>query len=149
MSKREQIIEKIDPLILELGFDLEDIQIISAGKHSIIQVLVDKDGGINLDEVAKISNAISEYFDNENLLEDKPYTLDVGSPGVDRALTLPRHWRRNKDRLVKIIQGSNSFIGRILENDDNQVSIDIKGKTQVFEFVKISSAQVQVEFNKR
>ena len=147
MSTREQILQILEPIASNMGLDLEDVEIKSAGKHSIVQVSIDKDGGINLDEVAQISNQISEALDAKDVLGEKPYTLEVGSPGIDRALTLPRHWRRNNGRLVKINFGSNSEIGRIIESDEEKVSLEIKGKTRSINFDKIDKAFIQVEFN--
>jgi ribosome maturation factor RimP len=147
VSTREQILQILEPIASNMGLDLEDVEIKSAGKHSIVQVSIDKDGGINLDEVAQISNQISEALDAKDVLGEKPYTLEVGSPGIDRALTLPRHWRRNNGRLVKIDFGSNSEIGRIIESDDEKVSLEVKGKTRSINFDKIDKAFIQVEFN--
>jgi ribosome maturation factor RimP len=147
VSTREQILQILEPIASNMGLDLEDVEIKSAGKHSIIQVSIDKDGGINLDEVAQISNQISEALDAKDVLGEKPYTLEVGSPGIDRALTLPRHWRRNNGRLVKINFGSNSEIGRIIESDEEKVSLEVKGKTRSINFDKIDKAFIQVEFN--
>ena len=147
MSTREQILQILEPIASNMGLDLEDVEIKSAGKHSIVQVSIDKDGGINLDEVAQISNQISEALDAKEVLGEKPYTLEVGSPGIDRALTLPRHWRRNNGRLVKINFGSNSEIGRIIESDEEKVSLEVKGKTRSINFDKIDKAFIQVEFN--
>ena len=147
MSTREQILQILEPIASNMGLDLEDVEIKSAGKNSIVQVSIDKDGGINLDEVAQISNQISEALDAKEVLGEKPYTLEVGSPGIDRALTLPRHWRRNNGRLVKINFGSNSEIGIIIESDDEKVSLEVKGKTRSINFDKIDKAFIQVEFN--
>jgi ribosome maturation factor RimP len=147
VSTREQILQILEPIASNMGLDLEDVEIKSAGKHSIVQVSIDKDGGINLDEVAQISNQISEALDAKEILGEKPYTLEVGSPGIDRALTLPRHWRRNNGRLVKINFGSNSEIGRIIESDEEKVSLEVKGKTRSINFDKIDKAYIQVEFN--
>ena len=147
MSTPEQILQILEPIASNMGLDLEDVEIKSAGKLSIVQVSIDKDGGINLDEVAQISNQISEALDAKDVLGEKPYTLEVGSPGIDRALTLPRHWRRNNGRLVKINFGSNSEIGRIIESDEEKVSLEVKGKTRSINFDKIDKAFIQVEFN--
>jgi ribosome maturation factor RimP len=147
VSTREQILQILEPIASNMGLDLEDVEIKSAGKNSIVQVSIDKDGGINLDEVAQISNQISEALDAKDVFGEKPYTLEVGSPGIDRALTLPRHWRRNNGRLVKINFGSNSEIGRIIESDDEKVSLEVKGKTRSINFDKIDKAFIQVEFN--
>ena len=82
MSTREQILQVLEPIASNMGLDLEDVEIKSAGKNSIVQVSIDKDGGINLDEVAQISNQISEALDAKEVLGEKPYTLEVGSPGM-------------------------------------------------------------------
>jgi len=147
MSTREQILQILEPIATNMGLDLEDVEIKSAGKNSIVQVSIDKDGGINLDEVAQISNKISEALDAQGFLGEKPYTLEVGSPGIDKALTHSRHWRRNNGRLVKINFGSNSEVGRIIESDDEKVSIEVKGKTRSILFDKIDKAFIQIEFN--
>ena len=147
MSSREQLLQILEPITSQMGLDLEDVEIKSAGKHSIVQVSIDKDGGINLDEVASISNQISEVLDTQEIFGENPYTLEVGSPGIDRALTLPRHWRRNNGRLVKVNFGSNSEIGRIIESDEEKVTLDVKGKSRILFFNKIDKAFIQVEFN--
>ena len=147
MSTREQILQILEPIASGMGLDLEDVEIKSAGKNSIVQVSIDKDGGINLDEVAQISNQISEALDAQDVLGEKPYTLEVGSPGIDKDLTHPRHWRRNNGRLVKITFGSNSEVGRIIESDEEKVSLEVKGKTRSILFDKIDKAFIQLEFN--
>lgn len=147
MSTREQMLKILEPITSQMGLDLEDVEIKSAGKHVIVQVSVDKDGGINLDQVAQISTQISETLDSIDIFGDKSYTLEVGSPGIDKALSLPRHWRRNQNRLVKINFGSNSEIGRIIDSDDEKVVFEVKGKQRSLEFSKIDKAFIQVEFN--
>ena len=147
MSTREQILQILEPIATGMGLDLEDVEIKSAGKNSIVQVSIDKDGGINLDEVAQISNQISEALDSQDVLGEKPYTLEVGSPGIDKALTHPRHWRRNNGRLVKITFGSNSEVGRIIESDEEKVTLEVKGKNRSILFDKIDKAFIQIEFN--
>ena len=88
------------------GVDLEDCSVRNAGRREVLTVVVDKDGGVDLDEVAKISSAISESLDSIEELEENPYVLEVTSPGTDRPLTHIRHWRRAISRLVDV-----SFIG--------------------------------------
>jgi ribosome maturation factor RimP len=78
---------------------------------------------------------------------DKTYTLDVGSPGIDRPLTQVRHWKKNLDRLVKINSKTNVFEGRIKKVEENFVEIEIKGKLQSFQYSDISKAIIQIEFN--
>ena len=154
MSTREQILQILEPIASNMGLDLEDVEIKSAGKHSIVQVSIDKDGGINLDEVAQISNQISEALDAKDVLGEKPYTLEVGSPGIDRALTLPRHWTKNLTRIVKVVLNDETEVsGRLTEFDENRAILieNIKGrmKTHEVSFADIKRANVEIEFNRK
>jgi ribosome maturation factor RimP len=90
------------PIVEQFGCDLEAADIAPAGRRRLLRVLVDRDGGINLDDVAEVTRAISKALDADDIMGDGAYTLEVSSPGVDRPLTLPRHWRRNVSRLVKV-----------------------------------------------
>ena len=93
--------ELIDPLAA-LGLDVEAVEITPAGKRRVLRVAVDKDGGVTLDDVADATREVSRVLDDSDVMGEQPYTLEVTSRGVDRPLTLPRHWRRNVGRLVKV-----------------------------------------------
>src|SRR5215216_6418819 len=84
-----------------LGLDLEAVDLSKAGKRSVLRVAVDKDGGVDMDDVAAATREVSQLLDESDVMGGGSYTLEVSSPGVDRPLTLPRHWRRNAGRLVK------------------------------------------------
>ncbi len=147
MTTREDIFDKITPIVNKLNFELEEVILKSAGKNTIVQVLVDKDSGITLDEVANLSTKLSDFFDENSLMGDKTYTLDVGSPGIDRPLTKLRHWKKNLGRLVKVHSKTNVFEGRIKAVEELQVQLEIKGKLQTFQYPDIDKAIIQVEFN--
>jgi ribosome maturation factor RimP len=147
MSSNDRVAELVAPILNSRAIDLEDVLIKPAGRRSIVQILIDKDGGVDLDLVASISREISEVLDSTDVLGNNPYTLDVGSPGIDRPLTLPRHWRRNLNRLVEIETLDGELIeGRILSNTETEVSL--KDIDQVISFSNIKRAQVQIEFNR-
>ena len=111
--------ELIDPLSA-LGLDVEAVEITPAGKRRILRVAVDKDGGVTLDDVADATREVSGVLDDSDVMGEQPYTLEVTSPGVDRPLTLPRHWRRNADRLVKVTLTDGATVtGRITGSDDD------------------------------
>ncbi len=90
-----------DPL-LGLGLDLEAVELTPAGKKRVLRIAVDKDGGVTLDDIAEATRAVSVELDDDDLMGEQAYTLEVTSRGVDRPLTEPRHWRRNHDRLVRV-----------------------------------------------
>jgi len=141
--------ELVDPLSA-LGLDLEAVEISPAGKRRVLRVAVDKDGGVTLDDVADATREVSKVLDDSETMGEQPYTLEVTSRGVDRPLTLPRHWRRNADRLVKVTLTDGSAVtGRILACDEDRVTLDVSGARQDVVYADIAKALVQVEFNRK
>ncbi|NBO33062.1 MAG: ribosome maturation factor RimP, partial [Actinobacteria bacterium] len=92
----------LEPVVHEFSFDLDDIEISRSGGQKILDVTIDGDNGVNLDEVAAVSHAISEFLDNSDAMGDEPYVLEVGTRGVTKPLTKPVHWARNVGRLVNV-----------------------------------------------
>jgi ribosome maturation factor RimP len=143
MSNKEQVAAVITPAIQALGFYVEDISITSAGRRSMLTVIVDGDTHLSLDQVTVATKAISEIVENLPTLGNNPFTLEVTSPGLDRPLTKPRHWRKNKDRLIKIVLNDGKEItGRIKDSTDDQVTVD----EQKVAFVDIKRATLEIEF---
>ncbi len=101
-EREQRIAELVDPIVSARGADVEFVDLRRAGKRTVVVVAVDTDGGVSLDDIADFSRDISEALDASDVMGEAPYTLEVTSPGVHRPLTLPRHWRRNRGRLVKI-----------------------------------------------
>jgi ribosome maturation factor RimP len=133
----------------DLGLDLEGVDVSTAGKRRVLRVAIDKDGGVSLDDVADATRAVSRTLDDADAMGERPYTLEVSSPGVDRPLTLPRHWRRNRDRLVKVtLADDTSVTGRIGDSDDDAVTLDVDGQERRLPYVEVRRAKVQVEFNR-
>ena len=146
---RDQIeAELVDPL-RALELDLESIEITPAGKRRILRISVDKDGGVTLDEVAEATREVSRVLDGSDVMGEQPYTLEVTSRGVDKPLTLPRHWRRNQGRLVDVrIDGGDTVTGRIATSDEAAVCLDVDGTIREIAYADIAKAQVQIEFNR-
>ena len=134
-----------------LGVDVEDVEIARAGRRHVVRVVVDRDGGVDLDTVADVSRMVSELLDAEPLASavPGPYTLEVTSPGVDRPLTQARHWRRARGRLVSVERADGTTaMGRITGSTDAAVVIEVDGREQELAYADIARAVVQVEFAK-
>ncbi len=145
MSNKEQVLAVITPAIESLGFYIEDITITSAGKRSMLTVIVDGDTHLSLDQVTVATKAISEIVENLPTLGNNPFTLEVTSPGLDRPLTKPRHWRKNQDRLIKIILNDGKEVtGRIKDSNESSVTVD----EQIINFADIKRATLEIEFKK-
>ena len=149
------------PVVAEAGYDLEDLDVRAVGSRSVVRVVVDRDSGVSLDDVAEVSRALSDVLDAED--DDpgrSPYVLEVTSPGVDRPLTLPRHWQRNVGRLVTTTASGADLLGRVVSVDEEGITLAVeKGgakKGQVRKAVgnrtliwsELGEGRVQVEFNR-
>ena len=143
MGKKEDISAAITPALEALGFYLEDVTIISAGRRSMLTVIVDGDIHLSLDQVTSATKAIGEIVESIQSLGETPFTLEVTSPGLDRPLTKVRHWQKNINRLVKVVLLEGSEIkGRI--KDVNEVSATVDEKN--INYSDIKRATLEIEF---
>jgi ribosome maturation factor RimP len=138
-----------DPLAA-VGLDVEAVELTAAGKRRMLRVAVDKDGGVTLDDIAAATKEVSRVLDDSDAMGEQPYTLEVTSPGIDRPLTLPRHWRRNESRLVKVtLADGETVTGRISGSDDERVTLDVDGTTRDVAYADVTKAKIQIEFNRK
>lgn len=140
------------PVVAAAGFDLEGMTTRAASGVRIVQVVVDRDGGVDIDAAAALSRTISARLDEsaDSLFGGAPYTLEVTSPGIGSALTEPRHFRRAVGRLVRLDRrdGAASVV-RLARVDDDDVAVlgGADGRTpSVIPFSEIASARVEPEF---
>ena len=154
MALKDQISEHITPALHKAGYFLEDVNLVSPGQHRIVTVIVDGESALNLDQVTVASKLVSELLDEATFMGETPFTLEVTSPGIDRPLTLPRHFAKNIDRLLKVTKSDGVVVtGRILANTDSDVTLSVTEKKDVKEVVislgDIKRAQVEIEFNRK
>jgi ribosome maturation factor RimP len=154
MALKDQISELITPALLQAGYFLEDVNLVTPGQHRIVTVIVDGESALNLDQVTVASKLVSELLDEAAFMGDAPFTLEVTSPGIDRPLTLPRHFAKNHDRLLKVTTVNGEVLtGRIHSNSDKDVTLTVTEKKEVKEvtitLADIKRAQVEIEFNRK
>jgi ribosome maturation factor RimP len=143
----------IEPVIAAAGMDLESVRVTVAGRRRLMRVVVDSDHGVSLDDAADVSRDISALLDALGALGEVPYTLEVSSPGVERPLTEPRHWRRARGRLVRVkVTGEGSVEGRVLTADADGVTLGIAAGQGAgerrFSYTALGAGSVQVEFGR-
>jgi ribosome maturation factor RimP len=164
----------LEPVVRAAGMDLESVRVGSAGRRRLLRVVVDADGGVSLDDIALVSREVSARLDATGAMGEAPYTLEVSSPGVDRPLTLPRHWRRAVGRLVRVplagggddglsapaavagetgtAQGAGHagdagvIEGRVIAAGDSGVVLEVDGERREFGHAELGPGRVQVEF---
>ncbi len=151
--KDSQLNATLTPILEQFGLELEDVTVTPAGKRRLLRVTVDGDGpqgrGPSLDDIAEATKAISVALDSSDTVGSSPYTLEVSTRGISRPLTVPRHWRRNRGRLVAahLVDGS-SVTGRIGAADDDGVELEVDDASRRIPYAEIGKAVVQVEFNR-
>jgi ribosome maturation factor RimP len=131
-----------------MDLDLEGIRVTTAGRRRVLRVVVDADGGVSLDDIALASRELSIRLDGAAEMGDQPYTLEVSSPGVDRPLTQPRHWRRNVGRLVSAPAPEGGQVeGRIASVSQSGVTLERDGVARTYSYADLGPGRIQVEFS--
>ena len=97
MPERETIVAAIEPVLATLGLEVFDVQLTGSGRGSTVRVIVDRDGGVDLDAITATSERIQPALDDLG-----PYALEVSSPGLERPLHRPEHFRRAVGETVSV-----------------------------------------------
>jgi ribosome maturation factor RimP len=153
-ASAERLSALLAPVVQTTGADLEGVDVSKAGKRSVVRVVVDRDGGVSMDDVADVSRVVSDTLDQLDEAEPgalgSSYVLEVTSPGVDRPLTAPRHWRRNVGRLVTAtLREGPAVSGRVLSADETEVRLDVDGGERTLPLADVVRGTVQVEFSRK
>jgi ribosome maturation factor RimP len=151
-AHRARLRTVIAPVLASAGYDLEDLSVSRAGRRHLLRVIVDSDSGVSLDTIADLSRSISAALDQAEeaggAFTAEEYVLEVSSPGIDRPLTEPRHWRRNIGRLVSVKAGERQLTARISTVDEDKVVLDLDGHPHEVGYAQLGPGRVQVEFNR-
>lgn len=148
---RGEVVAQLEPVVAEVvsrtGFDLEEFDVQQAGRRRQVKVVIDSDDGVGLDDISEVSHAVSEVLNAREHVLAGSYTLEVTSPGVDRPLTRPRHWRRARNRLVKITLTDGAALrARVGAADEDGVQVLTGGELRTVAYREVERAVVEVEF---
>ncbi len=142
----------LTPVVAERNLEIDRVEVLRAGRRSVVRIFLDGDGpagrGPSLDDIADATRAISIALDESTVTGDAPYTLEVSSRGVGRPLTAPKHYRRNRGRLVELAGPAGPITGRIVSATDEAIVLDVDGTDVTVGFAEISQAVVQIELNR-
>lgn len=152
----DQLRGVLEPVVTDAGLEIDAVEVRTAGRRHAVKLVVDLPEastatGIDLDDIARLSRTAAAELDPHEHLIEGSYTLEVTSPGIDRPLTTPRHWRRNFLRLARItLAGGDDLEARIGRAGDDRVQVAVPGRKQPelreIAYDDVTHAQVQVEF---
>ncbi|MEC3977479.1 ribosome maturation factor RimP [Amycolatopsis sp. H20-H5] len=146
-----ELASRLEPIVAEAvtaaGFDLDAFEVQQAGRRQLVKVVVDGDDGVGLDEVAQLSRVVAAVLDENEHILVSAYTLEVTSPGLDRPLALPRHWRRARFRLVKVTPHEGAaFVGRVGHAGEQSARVLVDGVLSDVRYASVAKAVIEIEF---
>ncbi|MBI2486676.1 MAG: ribosome maturation factor RimP [Deltaproteobacteria bacterium] len=146
----DNVREILDPLLLDEGLELVDVQYKREGRGKILRIYIDKQGGITIGDCAKISRELGTLLDVHDIVPGS-YTLEVSSPGLDRPLKKPKDFERFKGKKVKIktkndIQERKVFVGRLLDFINDEALVEVDGRTYFVPYNEIEKANLELDF---
>jgi ribosome maturation factor RimP len=133
------MVEKIwalcEPAVEELGLELVEVESVRAPGGSVIRLYVDREGGVTVDDCARVSKEVGHLLDAEDIVRAR-YYLEVSSPGIDRVLRKREHFNRFRGRPLRVvvsepIHGSRKVSGRIRECSQESLFVEIEDGTVV------------------
>lgn len=162
MPTEERVSRLVAGLVAGRGFDLEGVEVSTAAGQTRVRVVVDSDRSADLDTIAELSAQVSACLDEaDDEFETARYLLEVTTPGIDRPLTAPRHWRRARGRKAEITVKPGvtppepalpaHFTARIGALEDDRIALVLGGKRGprlvTVDLEDIDRAVVEVEFS--
>jgi ribosome maturation factor RimP len=139
----ERLRPQIEAYLDAEGIELDDLALRGRGRGRILRVTVDADGGVDVDRVADLSRGLSRLVDDE---VDGPFTLEVTSPGLERELRRPSHYRKSVGREVVIttrepVEGSTSHRGVLNAVGDEEVTVQVGEAVRSISFDSVAGAR--------
>jgi len=136
----------IEATINQLGYELSDLELKLDGRDGVVRVFIDKPDGVDLTDCELVSRQLSAILDVEDPLPGH-YALEVSSPGMDRKLTRPEHFRRFTGETVKVklrfpLNGRRNFRGALRAADDEKIEVEVDGESHKLQLATIESARL-------
>lgn len=145
-----RLMKMIDPILLDEGMECVDLEYRREARGWILRIYIDKEGGVTLDDCARINQKVGRTLDVENPIES-PYHLEVSSPGLTRPLKTEKDFVRYQTRLVRVktvepIENQRQFKGRLLRVIDKGIEIEMDETIVHIPFQSIAKARLELEF---
>ena len=141
----------IRPVIEGSGLELVDVAFRRESGRRVLRVVVDREGGVDVDTIAELAEKVSRRLDVEGFAPG-PYALEVSSPGIERSLKLPRDFARRVGDNVKVktttpIEGRTNITGELISADDDGIAVAAAGGELRVRYADIASARTVVDWD--
>ena len=137
--------DNLDKLVRECGVELYDSEIANENGRTIFRVYITKNGGVSLDDCEKVSRLLSPIFDVTPPVSGD-YNLEVSSPGLERKLSKPSHFKSSIGELVKIQTEAEKFAGRLVKADEDGIAVENEEGIFEINISEIKKAKTYLEW---
>jgi ribosome maturation factor RimP len=139
----------VDPILLNEGMELVDIEYRRESKGWILRLYLDKEGGVTLDDCTRVSQEVERSLDVEDFIQT-PYMLEVSSPGLTRPLKTEKDFMKYCYRLIKVktvdpIENRRQFKGRLLGVSENRIEIEVDGGVFQIPLSNVAKANLEID----
>ena len=150
MADQNAVRAAAEPVLSSLGLELVDIEIVGSGRARTLRLSVDRDGGIDLDTLAKANGPVLDALDAVDAVSG-PYTLELSSPGVERSLRHPAEFRRFVGTPISVkshepVDDARRHRGLLLEADESGIVLEVDGQHRRLGYDAIASARTAFEW---
>lgn len=148
---KELCLEKFSGLVAEMGYELVDVEYVKENGGMSLIFTIDRDGGVGIDDCETVSRKIDPLVEELNPTDDKPYTLVVSSPGLDRPLKTDRDLKRAMGQKVELTlfakqDGKKSFVGTLESFTQKEVTLETEKEALSFQRDKVANIKLVIEF---
>ena len=145
----DQVQNLLEPIIVELGYELYDVIYAKEGKDYYLRIYIDQEDGIGIEDCEKVNEAINDILDEKDLIPDS-YFLEVSSPGLERLLRKEKHFLKNlgKEVTIKLYRPVNKkreFTGILKSFENNKIALEVE--KEILEFELKDTVSVNTVFN--
>jgi len=172
MDLRERLIDLVEPVLASLGYELVDVEYVAGRGDATVRVYIDWPGGepppgwtpgegeenrsfegIGVDDCEKVSRELSTLLDAEDPVPTA-YSLEVSSPGLDRILRTPAHFRRFVGERVHVElkqarDGRRRYTGQLTQTDDERIELNVDGEPVAMGLAEIGKARLAPDWSKQ
>lgn len=148
---KEKVTELVKPIIENLGYELVDVDYSKSHSGMDLTICIYKPEGVSINDCEIVSRAIDGPLDDLNPTNDTPYNLNVSSPGLDRPIKSQDDARRNVGNKIEVKlfsqkNGKKNWIGKLVEYNQNTITLETENGLMQFEFSEIALASPVIEF---
>lgn len=142
----EELRRLLEPAIEALGYELADLELRLGGRDGLLRIFIDRPEGVGLADCETVSRQVSSLLDVEDPLPGH-YVLEVSSPGLDRRLTKPEHFRRYTGAEVRVklrfpLEGRRNFRGALVAAGEENIEVEVDGETHTLPIARIETARL-------